>query len=271
LYHPLTLLHHYHHLGTKFPGFNTANKAPVKQDRYPLPARPISALPNPIRAMPIGKPFGSYAADFNDAKLRLHRGAVDQDALTSRAPNEVLLTIKESLSMMGIDMKRCHDFKIKCVRPARQHAQTQHQQQQHRARTSKPAFKLFFPVSTKTAATATTKTTKTKNVIYGEQGIDPGDEVQFSVELSKIENLPGLYVVDIKRTRGNIWAFKFLYHNLLDLLDLSGQSGMGYMAHRRVSDTEEEQLHQQKNRVSYMTTSSSGSSMMIFEESTLHK
>jgi hypothetical protein len=209
--------------------------------------------------MPIGKPFGSYAADFNDSKLRLHRGVVDQDALTSRAPNEVLLTIKESLNMMGIDMKRCHDFKIKCVRPAR-----------HHARTSKPAFKLFFPVSTKTAVTTSTKTAKAHKVIYGEQAIDPGDEIQFSVELCKIENLPGLYVVDIKRTRGNIWAFKFLYHTLLDLLHLNGHGGMGYMAHRRVSDAEEEQLHQQKNRVSYMTTSSSGSSMMIFEESTLH-
>lgn len=259
------------YLGTRLCDFNkTAYNVPTKQQRCPLPTRPISALPNPIRAMPIGKPFGSYAADFNDNKLRLHRGAVDQDALTSRAPNEVLLTIKSSLTMMGIDMKRCHDYKIKCVRPARQHKQTQ--QQQPRPRNNKPAFKLFFPVNTKTAtAIAAAKNSHAQNVIYGEQGIDPGDEIQFSVELSKIENLPGLYVVDIKRTRGNIWAFKFLYHTLLDLLDLSGHSGMGYMAQRRISNAEEQQFHQQKNRASYMTTSSSGSSMMIFDDSTLHK
>ncbi|OAD07720.1 hypothetical protein MUCCIDRAFT_133632, partial [Mucor lusitanicus CBS 277.49] len=131
--------------------------------------------------------------------LRLHRGAVDQDALTSKAPNEVLHEIKACLSHMGIDMKKCHDFKIKC---------------------------LFFNSSSNSNSSnnvgpKTAATTSTTHIIYGEQGIDNGEQVQFNVELSKIENLPGLYVVDIKRTRGNIWAFKFLYHTLLDLLDLS--------------------------------------------------
>lgn len=255
-----------------------------------------------MRAMSIGKPLGSYAADFNDAKLRLHRGAVDQDALTSKAPNEVLLSIKESLTLMGIDMKRVSDFKIKCVRPAK------HQPPTTRTRKmSTVPFKLFFSTSTTTTptnnATKAASATATNNkrmsqqpqqqkqeansppssltptpvtpaqqqVIYGEQGIDNGDEVQFTVELSKIENLPGLYVVDIKRTRGNIWAFKFLYHTLLDSLDLSnGNHGMGYMAQRRPNS--EEDTISSKNRISYMTTSSSGSSVMIFEESTtLHK
>lgn len=213
--------------------------------------------------MSIGKPLGSYAADFNDSKLRLHRGAVDQDALTSKAPNEVLLTIKESLQCMGIDMKRTTDFKLKCIRPMRKGMTPT-------TRTRKMSavpFKLFF--SSSTTSIPTVVKAKEPNVIYGEQGIDNGDEVQFTVELSKIENLPGLYVVDIKRTRGNIWAFKFLYHALLDLLDLSGQAG-GYMAHRRV--IQQDMIGQeQKNRISYMTTSSSGSSMMIFDESTLHK
>ncbi|KAI8097981.1 kinase-like domain-containing protein [Gilbertella persicaria] len=250
---------------TKFPRSNAANHTHMPAieslDRFPLPERPISALPNPIRAMPIGKPLGSYAADFNDSKLRLHKGAVDQDALTSKAPNEVLQTIKESLSIMGIGMKRCHDFKVKCVRPARQH----HGQYRSRKISAAP-FKLFFHPNA-THSSNDRRTQAAGNVIYGEQGIDSGDEVQFTVELSKIENLPGLYVVDIRRTRGNIWAFKFLYHTLLDLLNLSGQSGMGYMAHRRVSDAEIENQDQQKNRISYMTTSSSSSSMMVFEES----
>lgn len=223
-----------------------------------LPERPISALPtNPVRAMSIGKPLGSYAADFNDSKLRLHRGAVDQDALTSKAPNEVLLTIKESLQCMGIDMKRTTDFKLKCIRPMRK------REMRTRKISTVPAFKLFFSSSTTSIPTAHEPV-----VMYGEQGIDNGEEVQFTVELSKIQNLPGLYVVDIKRTRGNIWAFKFLYHTLLDLLDLSGHAG-GYMAHRKVQH--DLVGPEPKNRISYMTTSSDGSSMMVFDESTLHK
>lgn len=239
---------------------------PPQPARFPLPERPMSALPpaptNPMRAMMIGKPLGSYAADFNDAKLRMHRGAVDQDALTSKAPNEVLLTIRESLQLMGIDLKRMSDFKLKCIRPMRKKKPVRTR------KISTVPFKLFFSSST-TPVSTVVKPVENNNVIYGEQGIDNGDEVQFSVELSKIENLPGLYVVDMKRTRGNIWAFKFLYHTLLDLLDLSGHGGVGYMAHRRVLEEEEEGNQQdQKNRISYMTTSSSGSSMMVFDEST---
>ncbi|KAI8070165.1 kinase-like domain-containing protein [Thamnidium elegans] len=249
----------------------TTRPIPQPPTRFPLPERPMSALPpptNPVRAMMIGKPLGSYAADFNDAKLRMHRGAVDQDALTSKAPNEVLLTIKESLQRMGIDLKRLSDFKLKCIRPMRK--------KKNPVRTRKIStvpFKLFFSSSTAPSTAVINKPVENNQVIYGEQGIDNGDEIQFSVELSKIENLPGLYVVDIKRTRGNIWAFKFLYHTLLDLLDLSAHGGIGYMAHRRVQDDEEEALagavqQDQNNRISYMTTSSSGSSMMIFDEST---
>lgn len=227
--------------------------------------------------MPIGKPLGSYAADFNDSKLRLHRGAVDQDALTSKAPNEVLHEIKECLSLMGIDMKKCHDFKIKCVRPARRRHPVVPDKVNANANTSTKGstrtrkntttipFKLFFNSSNNSnnIGSKTTATTSTTHIIYGEQGIDNGEQVQFNVELSKIENLPGLYVVDIKRTRGNIWAFKFLYHTLLDLLDLSGnsQGGVGYMAQRRISSEKVEDLV--KNRKSYMTTSSSSGSSSI--------
>lgn len=236
----------------------------------PLPDRPVSVVPvvtttNPVRAMSIGKPLGSYAADFNDSKLRLHRGAVDQDALTSKAPNEVLLTIKESLQFMGIEMKRTHDFKLKCIRPMKRVMITN----KRTRKISAVPFKLFFASSNPTIPNETNGTKKESKVMYGEQGIDNGDEVQFSVELSKIENLPGLYVVDIKRTRGNIWAFKFLYHTLLDRLDLSGHAAGGYMAHRNI---QQDMIGQeQKNRISYMTTSSSGSSMMMFDESNLHK
>ncbi|CEI87118.1 Putative CAMK/CAMKL/KIN4 protein kinase [Rhizopus microsporus] len=211
-------------------------------ERLGLPERPLSTI-NPIRAMPIGKPLGSYAADFNDSKLRIHRGAVDQDALTSKAPNEVLFTIKEALTFMGICMKRVHDFKIKCIRPSRQQQQLQQLQlQQQQKRTS---LKLFFHHNLHNNINNNNNRHKVETM-YGEQGIDNGDQVQFTVELSKIENLPGLYVVDIRRIRGNIWAFKFLYHTLLDLLDL--RNG-GYMAHRRVS------FDEKQNRISYLTTS----------------
>lgn len=52
--------------------------------------------------------------------------------------------------------------------------------------------------------------------LYGENSVDGGQEVRFSVEVTKIKNLPGLYSLDIRRMKGNLWAYKFLYHALLE-------------------------------------------------------
>ncbi|KAF9096146.1 hypothetical protein BGX27_001168, partial [Mortierella sp. AM989] len=61
--------------------------------------------------------------------------------------------------------------------------------------------------------------------LYGEESIDSGEEVRFSIELCRIKNLTGIYCVDIRRMRGNLWAYKFLYHAVLNTLDLNGKGG----------------------------------------------
>ncbi|KAF9190261.1 hypothetical protein BGZ51_008792 [Haplosporangium sp. Z 767] len=61
--------------------------------------------------------------------------------------------------------------------------------------------------------------------LYGEEVIDSGEEIRFSIELCRIKNLHGLYSVDIRRMKGNLWAYKFLYHAVLDTLDLQGKGG----------------------------------------------
>ncbi|KAG0228715.1 hypothetical protein BGW42_002040 [Actinomortierella wolfii] len=61
--------------------------------------------------------------------------------------------------------------------------------------------------------------------LYGEEAIDSGEEIRFSIELCRIKNLPGLYSVDIRRMKGNLWTYKFLYHAVLDTLDLQAKGG----------------------------------------------
>ncbi|KAF9951001.1 hypothetical protein BGZ72_007444 [Mortierella alpina] len=61
--------------------------------------------------------------------------------------------------------------------------------------------------------------------LYGEDAIDSGEEIRFSIELCRIKNLHGLYSVDIRRMKGNLWAYKFLYHAVLNTLDLQGKGG----------------------------------------------
>jgi protein-serine/threonine kinase len=61
--------------------------------------------------------------------------------------------------------------------------------------------------------------------LYGEESIDSGEEVRFSIEVCRIKNLMGIYCVDIRRMKGNLWAYKFLYHAVLNTLDLNGKGG----------------------------------------------
>jgi protein-serine/threonine kinase len=65
----------------------------------------------------------------------------------------------------------------------------------------------------------------TPEVLYGDSTVDSGEEIRFAVELCRIKNLPGLYIVDIKRMKGNLWGYKFLYHTLLEKLDLKKNGG----------------------------------------------
>jgi protein-serine/threonine kinase len=56
----------------------------------------------------------------------------------------------------------------------------------------------------------------TKEPIYGEHSIDVGDEVKFNVELCRIKDLSGLYILHIKKLRGNSWSFKFIYQSIIE-------------------------------------------------------
>lgn len=47
--------------------------------------------------------------------------------------------------------------------------------------------------------------------VYGDRSIDQGDEVRFSVELTRIEGLDGTFSLDIRRLKGNLRSYKFLY------------------------------------------------------------
>ncbi|KAJ3037356.1 hypothetical protein HK097_003542 [Rhizophlyctis rosea] len=49
------------------------------------------------------------------------------------------------------------------------------------------------------------------------------EEIRFTVEVQKIKNLPGLYVVEFKRLKGDIWVFKRVYQDVV-----SGLRGVAF-------------------------------------------
>lgn len=52
--------------------------------------------------------------------------------------------------------------------------------------------------------------------VYGDHSTDSGDEVKFAIELCRIKNLNGLYLLQIKRLRGSVWSFKFIYQTIVE-------------------------------------------------------
>ncbi|KAH7049008.1 hypothetical protein BKA57DRAFT_383757, partial [Linnemannia elongata] len=116
--------------------------------------------------------------------LKVHSGAVELSSLSSRHPAEIMYDIKVVVLRLGIEIKSDSDFKIKCVRRKRK-------------------------TSSNSAASGSNGAVEP---LYGEEAIDSGEEIRFSIELCRMKNLRGLYSVDIRRVKGNRWAYKFLYH-----------------------------------------------------------
>ncbi|KAJ7788938.1 hypothetical protein B0H14DRAFT_3162342 [Mycena olivaceomarginata] len=56
--------------------------------------------------------------------------------------------------------------------------------------------------------------------VYGTAVEDAGDEVRFSVELTRLDRLNDTYSLDIRRLKGNLRSYKFLYDTLRKRADL---------------------------------------------------
>ncbi|GAA98916.1 uncharacterized protein L969DRAFT_104375 [Mixia osmundae IAM 14324] len=207
------------------------------------------------------------AEPFNEARLRFHHGAVDQNAITSRPPVLVMDDVRKVLWDMGIEVVSEGDFKVKCVRKSRKKAsaadksglystnaassgsiaasQTTQKGVGRRGSvsvqgiTTSPsiAFRTLFgkskepsPADTPSIASPAISTEGAPESdkdglshaqplpFYGDA--DSGDECRFAVEITRMKNLSGLYSVDIRRLKGQLWGYKYIYQHMLDKLNL---------------------------------------------------
>lgn len=60
----------------------------------------------------------------------------------------------------------------------------------------------------------------THEAVYGDTSQDAGDEVRFSIELTRIDRLKDTYSLDIRRLKGNLRSYKFLYDTIRERADL---------------------------------------------------
>ena len=214
----------------------------------------------------------STVAPFNETRLRYHLGAVDQSALTSRSPIDVLKEVHRVLYEMGIDVRKekDEDFKLECVRrkraktlmsatqgigmsirssvfPPTQADVERSSRMSHRdsltpsasspgggslrsflrrgsyqpGATSPKLSSAALPSSSTVTSQLVVQDENQPPPLYGDASVDGGQEIRFSVEVTRIKNLPGLYSLDIRRMKGNLWAYKFVYQALLDRCQLA--------------------------------------------------
>lgn len=208
---------------------------------------------------------GNGAPSAESSKMRVHTGLVDQSALTSRPPPEVMAEVVRVLHSMGIDVKQEADYRLRCTRVRRRKAgpttglstgaaglgsmsltSAANKNSEGRplpstgsgglsglkgmllrrgssyssyssAALARSESDLLASVSTSTTPQlASPNLGPTPEPLYGEHSIDNGDEVKFVVELCRIKNLQGLYLLNIKRLRGSVWSFKFIYQTIVE-------------------------------------------------------
>jgi len=211
--------------------------------------------------------------------MRVHTGLVDQSALSSKPPKEVMAEVTRVLIEMGMEVKKENEFKLRCTRARRRKAGavtglglgtvmsgsslggafmgtasssktdgrglpipqspslssglfsasqnlkgmllrrgSSHASYITRSDSdilSLPSAKRSPSVSSMVLSPGMSPQT-VHEPLYGEHSVDNGDEVKFAVELCKIKNLPGLYLLSIKRLRGSVWSFKFIYQTVVE-------------------------------------------------------
>lgn len=158
-----------------------------------------------------------------DEHIQYHQGAVDRTALTSQAPSQVINDVARILRILGIETRaeasnpyilRCCRRKAKAFMAAELLRNNEEKDDQiytnESAITSTSEVSLLAPSSKDGQSLSSFPSSDPMSdsrglePIYGDASIDNGDEIRFAVEICRFKNLPGLYIVDIRRSKGNV-------------------------------------------------------------------
>jgi len=124
--------------------------------------------------------------------LGIHRGAIDQTTITTQPPSKVMKHVNTILREMGVQIQEDSMFHYRCIRAGRRVAAADVDLDDH-------------------GSDSIRGESDDKTVLYGGPTEDIGDEVRFSVELTRLGGLNDTYSLDIRRLKGNLRSYKFIY------------------------------------------------------------
>ncbi|KAG8715579.1 hypothetical protein FRC11_002754 [Ceratobasidium sp. 423] len=202
------------------------------QSSLQLPQTSTSA---PVSIVKPSKPI------VNRAGMRVHEGAVDQAMVTSGSPLDALSHAEAVLVEMGIAFTKESEWKFRCVRHKKRKggisgsvgglsagvmgsAASNGVNQRGLPMPPPPSFGgaggmlrgLLRRSSAQPGVPTESETPQQAGPepIYGGRSDDAQDEVRFFVELTRIDRLEDTYSIDVRRLKGNLRSYKFLYDNM---------------------------------------------------------
>jgi len=144
----------------------------------------------------------SATSGINDKQeliLGSHRGAIDQTTITTQPPPKVMKHVNTILREMGVQVQEESTFHYRCIRAGR----------------SDPSVDLDHTARAQVSEESEITT------LYGGPTEDIGDEVRFSVELTRLGGLNDTYSLDIRRLKGNLRSYKFIYDTIRNRAQLN--------------------------------------------------
>lgn len=132
----------------------------------------------------------------SDAALMLgiHRGAIDQTTITTQPPSTVMKHVNKILREMGVQIQEESAFHYRCIRASRRG--------------------VVDLAHGQDVAQSRPDGSSSSEVLYGGSTEDIGDEVRFSVELTRLGGLNDTYSLDVRRLKGNLRSYKFIYDTI---------------------------------------------------------
>ncbi|KAF5325636.1 hypothetical protein D9611_000826 [Ephemerocybe angulata] len=125
--------------------------------------------------------------------LGYHRGAIDTTTISNKPPPVIMNTVRRVLGELGIQVQEESAYNYRCIRARKQELEPAAEESLMDAPNCPPKG------------------------VYGPLTEDPGDEVRMSIELTRLEGLNDTYSLDIRRLKGNLRSYKFLYDTIRDI------------------------------------------------------
>jgi Kinase associated domain 1 len=138
--------------------------------------------------------------------MRYHTGPIDQRVLSSRDPTTLVTLIKKTCYKLDLEIisSSTDPYKFKVLRNG--------------------IIKGNFvsAILDKISIFGRDRGYDGTEIAKNELPLPDQESIKVYISVRRIKNLKGLYTVDVKRVRGDVWQFKRVYEDFVEALELNG-------------------------------------------------